>query len=118
MQLSREDKLETITDLNRAFAEHLDIDDIPRTESRQGILKRIQRTDEECFSILASFNNAWLAWDHVRGDKELRIKVEDVWKMEMDRHQEMFEKAKVRMLEHASRRELDLEPLMLRINWL
>jgi hypothetical protein len=118
MEFSRENKLESIADLNRAFAEHLNIEDIPLLESRQEILKRIQRVDDECFSILASFNNAWLAWDYVRGDKELKIKVEDVWKMEMERHKIVFEEAKGEVLKFAADRKVDLEPLMLRINWL
>jgi hypothetical protein len=118
MELSRDNKLETITDLNRTFAEHLKIEDIPADESREGILKMIQRTDEDCFSTLAAFNNAWLAWDYVRTDKELKIKVEDVWKMEMDRHKEAFEVTKDEVLKLAKVKEIDLEPLMLRINWL
>ena len=118
MELSRENKLEAITDLNRVFAEHLEIADIPPDESREEILKRIQRADDEYFSILASFNNAWLAWDYIRTDKELKIKVEDVWKMEMDRHKAIFEEAKTEVLKLASANTVDLEPLMLRINWL
>ena len=118
MEFSRDNKLETIADLNRTFAEHLKIEEIPADESREGILKMIQRTDESCFSILAAFNNAWLAWDYVRTDKELKIKVEDVWKMEMDRHKDAFELCKKDVLELARDRDIDLEPLMLRINWL
>ena len=118
MEFSRDNKLETIADLNRTFAEHLKIEEIPSDESREGILKMIQRTDESCFSILAAFNNAWLAWDYVRTDKELKIKVEDVWKMEMDRHKEAFEESKGEVLKLAKEWEVDLEPLMLRINWL
>ena len=118
MEFSREDKLEAIADLNRVFAEHLEIADIPPDESREEILKRIQRADDEYFSILASFNNAWLAWDYIRTDKELKIKVEDVWKMEMDRHKAIFEEAKTEVLKLASTNKVDLEPLMLRINWL
>ena len=118
MEFSRDNKLEAIADLNRVFAEHLNIEDIPIHESREEILKRIQRADDECFSILASFNNAWLAWDYIRGDKELKIKVEDVWKMEMDRHKEIFELAKKEVIRLASEKKVDLEPLMLRINWL
>jgi hypothetical protein len=118
MELSRDNKLETITDLNRTFAEHLGIEDIPADESREGILKMIQRTDDDCFSTLAAFNNAWLAWDYVRTDKELKIKVEDVWKMEMDRHKDAFEITKVEVFKLAKEKKIDLEPLMLRINWL
>lgn len=118
MEFSRDNKLETIADLNRAFAEHLKIEDIPNDESREGILKMIQRTDEGIFSILAAFNNAWLAWDYVRTDKELKIKVEDVWKMEMDRHKMAFDETKEEVLKLATEKEVDLEPLMLRINWL
>lgn len=118
MEFSRDNKLETIADLNRVFAEQLNIEDIPLQESREEILKRIQRADEDCFSILASFNNAWLAWDYVRSDKELKIKVEDVWKMEMERHKLVFEEAKTEVIKLAAEREVELEPLMLRINWL
>lgn len=118
MELSRDNKLETIADLNRAFAEKLGIDEIAPSESRQEILKMIQRTDEECFSILAAFNNAWLAWDYVRGDKELKMKVEDVWKLEMERHKSAFLETKEAVLKLAEGKEVDLEPLMLRINWL
>ena len=118
MELSRDNKLETITDLNRTFAEHLNIEDIPANESREGILKMIQRTDEDCFSTLAAFNNAWLAWDHVRTDKELKMKVPDVWEMEMGRHKEAFMATKDEVLKLANDSEIDLEPLMLRINWL
>ena len=118
MELSRDNKLETIADLNRTFAEPLNIEDIPLNESREGILKMIQRTDEDCFSTLAAFNNAWLAWDYVRSDKELKIKVADVWKMEMDRHKEAFDATKEEVLKLARKRDIDLEPLMLRINWL
>jgi hypothetical protein len=118
MELSRDNKLETIADLNRVFAEQLGIEDIAPKESRQEILKMIQRTDEDCFSILAAFNNAWLAWDYVRSDKELKIKVEDVWKLEMERHKEAFMKSKEAVLELAETKKIDLEPLMLRINWL
>jgi hypothetical protein len=118
MEFSRDNKLEAIADLNRAFAEQLDIEDIPPGESRESILKMIQRADEDCFSILAAFNNAWLAWDHVRTDKELKMKVADVWQMEMDRHKDAFEEAKQEMLKLAEDRSVDLEPMMLRINWL
>ena len=118
MEFSRDNKLEAIADLNRVFAEYLNIEDIPLHESRQEILKRIQRADDECFSILASFNNAWLAWDYIRSDKELKIKVEDVWKMEMGRHKDVFEEAKKEVVKLAADRKVDLEPLMLRINWL
>ncbi len=118
MEFSRDNKLETIADLNRLFAEHLNIEDIPLDESRSDILKHVQRVDEECFSVLASFNNSWLAWDYIRHDKELRIKVEDVWKMEMDRHKASFELTKVEVIKMADERKVDLEPLMLRINWL
>jgi len=118
MEFSRDNKLESIADLNRVFAEHLGIEDIPLNESRQEILKRIQRADEECFSTLAFFNNAWLAWDYVRSDKELKIKVEDVWKMEMERHKVVFDEAKGEVIKLADTRKVDLEPLMLRINWL
>ena len=118
MEFSRDNKLETMADLNRVFAEHLEIMDIPPEESREDILKRIQRADDEYFSKLASFNNAWLAWDYVRSDKELKIKVEDVWKMEMERHKAVFEEAKQAVLRLAEDRDVDLESLMLRINWL
>lgn len=118
MQFSREDKLEAIADLNRIFAEGLDITDIPPGERREDILKRIQQVDEDCFSILASFNNSWLALDYIRRDKELMVKVEDVWKMEVDRHKDAFEETKTEMLRMAETRKLDLEPVMLRINWL
>jgi len=118
MELSRDNKLETIADLNRVFAEQLGIDGIEPSESRQEILKIIQRTDEECFSVLAAFNNAWLAWDFVRSDKELKMKVEDVWKLEMERHKAAFLETKESVLKLAAEKEVDLEPLMLRINWL
>lgn len=118
MNFSREDKMEAIADLNRAFAEKLGISNIPPGESRQDILKRIQQKDAEGFSILASFNNAWLAFDHVRSDKELKIKVEDVWKLEVDRHRQAFEESKEEMIKLAGERKIDLEPVMLRIKWL
>ncbi len=118
MEFTREHKLEAIADVNRAFAEHLGIDDIPAGESRENILKRIQQTDEECFSVLASFNNAWLALDYIRSDKELKVKVEDVWKMEIDRHRESFDHTRKNMIDLAGKYKIDLEPLMLRINWL
>ncbi|MCK4569304.1 MAG: hypothetical protein KAT76_03385 [Bacteroidales bacterium] len=118
MEFSRDNKLETIADLNRVFAEYLTTADIPLQESREEILKRVQRADDECFSILASFNNAWLAWDYIRGDKELKMKVEDVWKMEMERHKVIFEEAKTEVIRLATEKSIDLEPLMLRINWL
>ena len=118
MEFSRENKLEAIADLNRVFAEHLGIDDIPLNESRQGILKRIQQADDECFSVLASFNNAWLALDYIRSDNELRVKVEDVWKMEVARHRESFGEPREAMIALAEKYKIDLEPLMLRINWL
>lgn len=118
MEFGRENKIEAIADLNRAFAEKLEIKDISLGESREDILKRIQRSDEQCFSILAAFNNAWLAYDYVRSDKELKIKVEDVWKMEVDRHREAFDECKDTMLELANTMEVDLEPLALRLKWL
>lgn len=118
MEFTRENKLEAIADLNRLFAEHAEISDIPASENRQGILKRIQQVNEESFSVLASFNNAWLAYDYVRSDKELRMKVEDVWKMECDRHKEAFEETKLVVFDLAKKKKLDLEPLMLRIKWL
>lgn len=118
MEISRDNKLETIADLNRSFAEKLEIEGLDPSMSREEILKMIQRHDEECFSVLASFNNAWLAWDYVRGDKELKIKVEDVWKLEMERHKEAFMATKEVMLKLASEKEVNLEPLMLQINWL
>lgn len=118
MEFARENKIEAIADLNRAFAEKLDINEIPGGESREDILKRIQQTNEECFSVLAAFNNAWLAYDYVRGDKELKIKVEDVWKMEVERHRESFDKSREHMIELAQKMEVDLEPLELRLKWL
>ncbi len=118
MEFSREDKLDTLADVNRAFAEDLDVTDITAEDNRSDILKRIQQLDEECFSVLAAFNNAWLAYDYVRGDKELKIKVEDVWKMEVGRHKEAFDECKDTMIEMANTREIDLEPMMLRIKWL
>jgi predicted P-loop ATPase/GTPase len=118
MEFSRENKLETMADLNRAFADNLEIMDIPPDAGRQGILKHIQQTDDECFSILAAFNNAWLAYDHIRSDTELKIKVEDVWKMEVDRHREAFDECKNTMTELAKAKKVDLEPLLLRIKWL
>ncbi len=118
MELSRENKLEAIADLNRLFAEHLGITDIALGENRQDILKMIQQSDDECFSILASFNNAWLAWDYVRSDKELKIKVEDVWKMEVERHKAAYEETKTTLIDFAAEKNINLEPLMLRINWL
>jgi hypothetical protein len=118
MEFSRENKLEAIADLNRAFAEHLNIEDIPLKETRSAILKRIQARDDECFSVLASFNNAWLAWDYVRSDKELRIKVEDVWTMEVERHKAAFEESKDVVMKLAKAKKIDLEPLMLRLKWL
>jgi len=118
MEFSRENKLETMTDLNRAFAEQLGIDDIPLDEGRSDILKRIQRVDEECFSSLAAFNNSWLAYEYVRSDKELKIKVEDVWKMEVDRHRMAMEESMTDMYEMAKKKEVDLEPLQLRLKWL
>jgi len=118
MEFSKENKQETMTDLNRAFAEHLEIKDISLDESRSDILKRIQRVNEECFSVLASFNNSWLAYEYVRSDKELKIKVEDVWKMEVERHREAFEETKTSMVELANNMEVNLEPLELRLKWL
>ena len=118
MEFSSENKQETMCDLNRAFADHLEIIDIPMDESRSDILKRIQRVDEECFSVLAAFNNAWLAYEYVRGDKELKIKVEDVWRMEVDRHREAFEETKSVMVDMAKTREVKLEALELRLKWL
>ncbi len=118
MEFTRENKIEAIADLNRIFAVHLNIDDIPPDESREGILKLIQKIDEDIFSILASFNNDWLAWDYVRSDTELRIKVEDVWKMEVERHQAAFEVSKKSVVDLARDRNIDLEPVMLRIKWL
>lgn len=118
MEISRDNKLETIADLNKTFAEKLGIEGLDTSMSREDILKMIQRNDEECFSVLAAFNNAWLAWDYVRGDKELKIKVEDVWKLEMERHKEAFMESKEAMLKLAAEKEVDLEPLMLQINWL
>lgn len=117
MEFSRENKIEAIADVNRAFAEQYS-EDIPLSESRQTILKRLQRTDDESFRILASFNNAWLAYDYIRSDKELRIKVEDVWRMEVERHKESFEVTKQEMFELAKKKKINLEPLMLRIKWL
>lgn len=117
MEFSRENKLEAIADVNRAFAEQYS-KDIPLLEPREKILKRLQQADDECFSILASFNNAWLAYDFIRSDKELRIKVEDVWRMEVDRHKETFEATKQEMFDLAKKKKIDLEPLMLRIKWL
>ena len=118
MEFGRENKIEAIADLNRAFAEKLDISEIPHGVSREGILKLIQQNNEECFSVLAAFNNAWLAYDYVRGDKELKMKVEEVWKMEVERHKEAFEETKVSMFELASEMKVDLEPLELRIKYL
>ncbi|MEN8225466.1 MAG: hypothetical protein ABFS05_08920 [Bacteroidota bacterium] len=118
LEFSRENKIETMADLNRAFAEHLEITDIPLDESRSDILKRIQRVDEECFSILASFNNSWLAYEYVRSDKELKVKVEDVWKMEVERHREAFDDCTASMLELAKSRKVDLESFSLRLKWL
>jgi|GEM_PF-3563797 len=118
MEFSRENKLETMTDLNKAFAEHLGIDNLPKDEGRADILKRIQQVDEECFSTLAVFNNSWLAYEHIRGDKELKIKVEEVWKMEVDRHRIAFDECMENMMEMAKNRECDLEPLKLRLKWL
>lgn len=118
MNFSRDDKMEAIADLNRAFAEKLGVSDIPPGESRSDILKRIQQLDDEGFSVLASFNNAWLAFDHVRSDKELKIKVEDVWKLEVERHRQAFEESKENMLKLAGERDIDLEPVLLRIKWL
>lgn len=118
MEFSREDKLDTLADVNRAFAEDLDVTDITAEDNRSDILKRIQRLDEECFSVLAAYNNAWLAYDYVRGDIELKIKVEDVWKMEVERHREAYDECKDTMIEMANTREIDLEPMMLRIKWL
>ena len=118
MEFSRENKVETMADLNRAFAENLEITDLPPGADRQGILKRIQQTDDECFSILAAFNNAWLAYDYVRSDLELKVKVEDVWKMEVDRHREAYDECKDAMIELANTKKVDLEPLQLRIKWL
>lgn len=118
MELARENKLEAIADLNRAFAEKLNIEDIPAEEPRENILKMIQQTDEHCFSVLAAFNNAWLAYDYVRGDKELRHKVEDVWKMEVDRHREALDDCMDRMYTLAEEMDVNLEPLKLRLKWL
>ena len=118
MEFTRENKIEAIADLNRIFAVHLNIDDIPPDESREGILKLIQQTDEDIFSILASFNNDWLAWDYVRSDTELRIKVEDVWKMEVERHQAAVEVSTNSVVDLARARNIVLEPVMLRIKWL
>ena len=118
MDITREQKLDTLADINRAFAEQLNITDIPLDDNRSDILKRIQISDEECFSVLAAFNNAWLAYDYIRGDKELKIKVEDVWKMEVSRHKETFDEHKEIMLELAKTKKIDLEPMALRIKWL
>ncbi|NQT77932.1 MAG: hypothetical protein HQ565_09480 [Bacteroidetes bacterium] len=118
MEFTRENKIEALADLNRIFAVHLNIDDILPDEKREGILKLIQQTDEEIFSILASFNNDWLAWDYVKSDTELRIKVEDVWKMEVERHHAAFEISKKAVVDLARDRNIDLEPVMLRIKWL
>ena len=118
MELSREDKIETMADLNRAFAEKIGIPDLEDDDSREDILKRIQQHDEECFSTLAALNNAWLAFDYVRGDKELKVKVEDVWKLEVSRHREDFDDALANMRKLAETREVDLAHLDLRLKWL
>lgn len=118
LEFSRENKEETMADLNRVFAEHIGLNDIPPKESRADILKHIQQLDEECFSVLAEFNNAWLAYEYVRSDKELRIKVEDVWKMEVDRHRMVLDETMGNMMEMAKNREVNLESLELRLKWL
>jgi hypothetical protein len=118
MEFSRESKLEAITELNRTFAENIGIKELLDESSRQEILKMIQQADEKCFRVLAAFNNAWLALDYVRGDKELRMKVEEVWKMEVERHRSAFETCMEDVVRLAAERRIDLEPLMLRMNWL
>ena len=118
MEFSRENKLEAITELNRAFAESLGISELGADSSRQDILKMIQQADEKCFRVLAAFNNAWLALDYIRGDKELRMKVEDVWKMEVERHRSAFDACMEDVMHLAAERKIDLEHLVLRMNWL
>lgn len=118
MEFGRENKIEAIAELNRAFAEKLDIPEIPHGESREGILKIIQQNNEQCFSVLAAFNNAWLAYDYVRSDKELKMKVEEVWKMEVERHKEAFDETMNTMVDLAEEMKVDLQPLELRLKYL
>ncbi len=118
MEFSREDKIETMAELNRAFAEKIGIADMEDDDTREDILKRIQQRDEECFSTLAALNNAWLAYDYVRSDLELKVKVEDVWKLEVSRHREEFEYAVKGMRKLADSREVDLSQLDLRLKYL
>ena len=118
MELSREDKIETMADLNRTFAEKLGISDMEDDDSREDILKRIQQHDEECFSTLAALNNAWLAFDYVKSDIELKVKVEDVWKLEVSRHREDFEDAMKNLRKLADTRQVDLTHLDLRLKYL
>jgi hypothetical protein len=68
--------------------------------------------------VLAAFNNAWLAYDYVRSDKELKMKVEEVWKMEVERHKEAFDETMNTMVDLAEEMKVDLQPLELRLKYL
>jgi len=78
------DRREKIEDLLRKVSTHYKtgIGEIT-IENRDKLLQTLDQENEELASTLKNLLNSWISYDYLRSDKELRMKMKDVWDVQV-----------------------------------
>ena len=81
---------ERIEEIFKSIAEeHPGLKNIaPTIENRGEIIGVLEKSDPELGEKLREMGNSFIAYEFIRQDKELRMKMQDVWQAQLDRTKE------------------------------